>query len=174
MVGNAIARTVINRSICDRSAIRWDGRDLMRTRTKQLSGKQVNAIVDRRLCKYDRLNFLETFAMFMGKAQVVELGLKKLLISKYALNEGRIEKWTLGQVIGELKKRGCRPDFIGLLEELKKHRNYIAHEVLADDAIMRKMDSRAQRFAWKSLSRALYSVETTIVVHDFLARNGYL
>jgi hypothetical protein len=53
----------------------------MRTKTgtvtrKQLSGRQVHAIVARRLRKYEKLNFLESFAMFMGKAQLVELGLK--------------------------------------------------------------------------------------------------
>jgi hypothetical protein len=148
----------------------------VRTRPrKQLSGKQVNAIVFRRLHKYDKLNFSETFAMFMGKAQLVELGLKKVLMSKYGLEEEKIENWSLGQVIAELKKHGCRQDFVGLLEELKRHRNYIAHELLADDAIMRRMMGfRGQRFAWKSLSHGLCLVEQTIVVHDFLAGNGLL
>jgi hypothetical protein len=114
---------------------------------KQPNGRQVNAIVLRRLRKYDKLNFLESFAMFMGKAQVVELGLKNLLINKYGLEEERIEKWSLGGVIAELEKRGCRKDFVGLLEELKERRNYIAHELLADDAIMRRFaGSRARRF----------------------------
>jgi len=116
--------------------------------SKQLSDKQVNAIVVRCLRKYDKLNFLESFAMFVGKAQLVELGLKRLLMSKYGLEQENIEKWTLGRVIRELKDRGCRRDFVALLEELNRYRNYIAHDILADDAIMRKLtDSRAQRFA---------------------------
>ena len=78
-------------------------------------------------------------------------------------------------MIAELKRRGCRQDFVGLLEELKERRNYIAHELLADDAIMRKLiGSGAQRIAWKSLSRGLYHVEETIVVHGFLVTNGFL
>lgn len=142
---------------------------------RQLTAKQVHAIVARRLRKYDKLNLMEHFAMFMGKAQLIELGLKNHLMNKYGLDEGKIERWTLGQVIGELDKRGCRPDFVALLKELNKHRKYIAHELLADDAIMRKlMGSKGQRFAWKSLSRGVYVVETTVVVHDFLASNGFL
>jgi hypothetical protein len=144
-------------------------------RKKQLSGKQVNAIVFRRLRKYDKLNFSESFAMFMGKAQLVEFGLKKVLMSKYGLEEEKIENWSLGQVIAELKKRGCRQDFVALLEELKERRNYIAHTILIDDAMMRRLvGSRAQRISWKSLSRGLYQVEEAIVVHDFLVTNELL
>ena len=142
---------------------------------KKLTAKQVDAIVCKRLRKYDKMNFMESFAMFMGKAQLVELGLKNHLMNKYGLDEGKIERWTLGQVIGELDKRGCRPDFVALLKELNQHRKYIAHDLLAHDALMRKIvGSKAQRLAWKSLSRGAYVVETTVVVHDFLATNGFL
>ena len=139
---------------------------------KRLTGKQVLAKVTRRLQKNEKLNFLEHFAMFMGKAQIVELGMKKILVSKYGYKEEKIENWPLGAVIKELKKLGLRPDFIALVEKLKEHRNYIAHEVLADDAMMQKLaGAKARRFAWKSLERALFSVEEVIVVHDFLANN---
>ena len=57
-----------------------------------------------------------------------------------------------------------------LLKDLNEHRIYIAHELLADDALMKKLAGwKAQRFAWKSLERGLYAVETVILVHDFLA-----
>jgi hypothetical protein len=71
--------------------------------------------------------------MFMGNAQLIELRLKGLLVNKYGLKERRIEKWPLGQVIAELEKRKFRQDFLGLLVELKEHRNDIAHQLLADD-----------------------------------------
>jgi hypothetical protein len=149
--------------------------DTVAKKKKQISGRQVNAIVFRRLRKYNRLNFLESFAMFMGKTQLIELRLKGLLVNKYRLKEAKIENWPLGQVIAELKKRELRQDFVRLLEELKRHRNYIAHQVLADDAITRKVAGpRAQRFAWKSLNHGLHSIETVIVVHDFLTRNELL
>ena len=65
--------------------------------------------------------------------------------------------------------RGLRQDFIAFTKDLLEYRNYIAHEILADDALMRRLvGSSAQRFAWKRLSRGLYVVESVIVVHDFL------
>jgi hypothetical protein len=55
------------------------------------------------------------------------------------------------------------------MEELKEHRNYAAHEMLANDALLRRLAGRgAERIAWKSLHRGLYLVEQAIVVHDFL------
>jgi hypothetical protein len=143
--------------------------------SKRLSSKQVQFRVGNRLRKFDNLKFLECFAMFMGKAQLVELSLKKILTIKYSYDENRIERWTLGTTIKELGKCGLRKDFITLLKDLNEHRIYIAHELLADDALMKKLaGSKAERFAWKSLERGLYAVETVIVVHDFLATNKYL
>ena len=111
--------------------------------------------------------------MFMGKAQIVELGLKGLLVRQYGYDSEQIEKWNLGQTIRELRKRGLRQDFVGLIEELNEYRNHIAHDLLADEALMRRWigSSNAQRFAWKRLSRGLYWVEMAIVVHDFLFGN---
>jgi hypothetical protein len=51
---------------------------------KQLTAKQVDAIVARRMRKYEKLNFMEHFALFMGKAQLVERGLKNHLMNKTA------------------------------------------------------------------------------------------
>jgi hypothetical protein len=136
---------------------------------KSLSGKQVHAIVARRLRRIERLNFLESFAMFMGKAQLVELGLKNILAGKYGYDEERIESWSLGRVVKALRESGLRQDFVHLMEELKEHRNHIAHEMLANDALLRRLaGGGARRIAWKSLSRGLYLVEQAIVVHDFL------
>jgi len=126
---------------------------------KSLSGKQVHAIVARRLRKIDKFSFLESFAMFMGKAQLVELGRKHILTGKYGYDEERIDRWTLGRVVNELRERGLRQDFIHLMEELKEHRNHIAHEMLANDALLRRLaGGSAQRIAWKSLRRGLYLV----------------
>jgi hypothetical protein len=134
-----------------------------------LSGKQVHAIVARRLLRMDNLNFLESVAMFMGKAQLVELVLKNILIRKYGFDDEQIKRWTLGRLINELEDRGLRQGFIVLTEDLLEYRNYIAHEILADDALTRRLiGSRGQRFAWKRLNHGLYIVESIIVVHDFL------
>ena len=64
----------------------------------RLSGKQVHAIVARRLLRMDNLNFLESVAMFMGKAQLVELGLKNILIREYGYDDEQIKRWTLGRL----------------------------------------------------------------------------
>jgi hypothetical protein len=78
------------------------------SKNKRLSAKQLQFRVDNRLRKYDNLNFFESFAMFMGKAQLVELSLKSVLTSKYSYDENRIERWTLGATIKELEKCGLR------------------------------------------------------------------
>lgn len=145
-----------------------DAEMITRRGRKSLSGKQVHAIVMRRLRRIDGFSFLES-SMFMGKAQLVELGLKNILTDKYGYDEEKIERWTLGRVIRELRDCGLRQDFIHLMEELKERRNYIAHEMLVNDALLRRLAGRgAQRIAWKSLHRGLYVVEQAIVVHDFL------
>jgi hypothetical protein len=147
----------------------------MSTRPKKgLTGKQVAARVFKRMRKYNKLNFLESFAMFMGKVQLVELGLKNFLINKYGLEDEQIERWPLGRVIAELERHGCRKDFIELLKDLKERRNHIAHELLANDAIMRKLTGSSPTFVGRSVDKGLYCVETVIVVHDFLISNGFL
>jgi hypothetical protein len=145
----------------------------LRRAKKPLSGKQAHAIVVRRLRKIDKLSFLESFAIFMGKTQIVELGLKGLLVRQYGYDDEQIEKWNLGRTIRELRERGLRQDFVGLIEELNGYRNSIAHDLLVDEALMRKWigSNNAQRHAWKRLSRGLYWVEMAIVVHDFLFGN---
>jgi hypothetical protein len=58
--------------------------------------------------------------MFMGKAQLVELGLKNILTSKYGYDDERIERWSLGRVVKELRKSGLRQDFVHLIEEFRR------------------------------------------------------
>jgi hypothetical protein len=118
-----------------------------RSREKRLSGKQVHAWIIRRFKRYDHLSFLEQFAMFIGKAQLVEAALKQLLVTRFSCSEEKMEHWSLGRTIGELKEHGVRPDFIKLLEELNEYRNYAAHDMLAYDTVLNKLGSRAQRGA---------------------------
>ncbi len=113
--------------------------------------------------------------MFMGKAQLVEIALKNLLMTKCDYSEQKIERWTLGRLVKELKTLGLRSDFIALLEELTHYRNHIAHDLLLDYALMQRLTgSKACRLSLKPLKRGLYMVEQTIVVHDFLASNKFL
>jgi hypothetical protein len=75
----------------------------------------------------------------MGKAQLVELALKNILARKCGYEDKKIENWSLGQVIKELKALGLRPDFVALIEDLKERRDYIAHEIFVNDAVMRSL-----------------------------------
>ena len=144
------------------------------TASRRLTPGQVCSRVGRRLKRLDGFNFLERFAMFMGKAQLVEMSAKKLLVERYGYDEDRIERWTLGRAIKELEEAGLRKDFVVLLRDLNEHRVHVAHDLLGGDALMRKLaGSGAHRFASKSLDRALFAVEAVIVVHDFLASNDW-
>ena len=106
---------------------------------RRLTGGQVQSKVVRRLGSYKKLNHLECFAMFMGKAQLVEIALKNLLMTKCDYSEQKIERWTLGRLVKELKTLGLRSDFIALLEELTHYRNHIAHDLLLDYALMQRL-----------------------------------
>lgn len=131
--------------------------------------------VFKRLIRLEKLSFLEQYAMFMGKTQLVESALKQRLVEKYGFDEARVEKWTLGRAINELESNGLRPDFIALLRELLEYRNDLAHEFLAVHAFMQSLaGSKAGRLSAKQLRMALYKVEEVIVVHDFLNENGGL
>ena len=80
-----------------------------------LSGDQIATRVYAKLEEYKDLSVLEQYSMFMGKAQILEFGLKGLLTRKYGVPYDDMEKWTLGKTKNELKERGLRPDFIKLL-----------------------------------------------------------
>jgi hypothetical protein len=143
--------------------------------TKQpvLSPRQVSTRVFRRLKKYEKLSSLEEFAVFMGKAQVLELALKSLLIRLFNYDPERIQRWTLGRTTRELKDRGLRGDFIALLEDLVDHRNHIAHEYLANEALLRRILHRdIGRLARKHLERGIYKVEEAIVIYDWLEQHS--
>lgn len=104
-----------------------------------LSRKEISKGISEGLAKYKNLNFLERYAMFMGVAQILELGFKNLLVDKFLYDLNKIEKWTLGTTSRELEQNNLRPDFIFLLKSVVDYRNYIAHELLADKFFMQWM-----------------------------------
>jgi hypothetical protein len=131
--------------------------------------------VTKRLLALEKLSFLELYSVFIGKAQIVEMALKRRLVDQYDYSESKISRWTLGTTITELEKNGLRPDFVALLRELLEFRNYLAHEFLADHALMNSVAGlRAGTLSMKPLRHALFKVEEVIVVHDFLAENNFL
>jgi hypothetical protein len=74
--------------------------------------------------------------MFMGTAQLLEAALQQLLVRRYKYDLERIERWTLGRTVRQLEARGLRSDVIRLLESVVEYRNYIAHELLLNDAML--------------------------------------
>ncbi|MDH3692106.1 MAG: hypothetical protein OEU36_21935, partial [Gammaproteobacteria bacterium] len=83
---------------------------------QSLSEDEIAAAVQEKLQEYERLSPLEQYAMFMGKAQILELGLKGLLARRYNVPPEEMENWTLGRVKNELEQRELRPDFISYLQ----------------------------------------------------------
>ncbi|WP_447600552.1 hypothetical protein [Nitrospira sp. Nam80] len=124
-----------------------------------LTHKQIQAEVLKRLEKYKKLNFFEQFAMFMGLAQVFEISLKQLLHRRYGVEFEKLERATLGQVTGQLRDRGLRPDFIALLESVVGYRNHIAHSLLANQIMLQSLGAGDARFERRELEKGIFELE---------------
>ena len=121
------------------------------------------------LKSYGTRNSFECFALIMGKAQILEFGLKNLLHRRCGIKNVEMDKWTLGRVASELAKRGFRTDYVELLKGFVKQRNYIAHEMLASNAIFRSMaPTLSDRFEFRQLQQPAYDLEQLLIVHDWL------
>lgn len=147
--------------------------DLMTSKkTTRRRGDEIQREVFKRLKKYNKLNFLEQFAMFIGSAQLLELGLKHLLARRYKQDLEQMERWTLGRTANELKKFGVRQDFVSLLKSVVEYRNYIAHELLVNDAMLKALVGRSGRLERRHLEKGIYELEQIIVFHDLLEEHN--
>jgi len=135
---------------------------------KRLTSNMLQKKFWKSMRRYDKLNFLESYAMFMGRVQVVEFALKKILRRKYRYGYRKLEKMTLGGAIAELGQKGLRPDFVCLLKELNKHRINMAHEFLADHFHLVSLRKDFGHLSMKPLRHAIWKVEETIQVFDHL------
>jgi hypothetical protein len=133
-----------------------------------LNAEQIQEGVRRRLRKYEDKSMLERFALFMGVAQLLELSLKALLLRKYSVALEDSERWTLGRTMRELKDRGIRSDFLVFLDGVVGYRNYVAHELLADEALRHSIlgTDHAVREP-KELSKGIYELEQLALLHDW-------
>lgn len=144
------------------------------TEEPSLSGEQIKAMVQAKLEEYKELSVLEQYAMFMGKAQILEFGLKGLLSRKYGVPSADMERWTLGRTKNELRDRGLRSDFIKFLESVVDYRNNMAHEFLVNNAITRSLANFSERKLYGGLFRALYELEQIIILYDWCEEhNGW-
>ena len=123
----------------------------------------------------DNLNTQEQYAVFLGKVQIIELGLQKVLVSHYSYNENKIETFTLGQLIGSLEKSNAQKVFIELLKELNDRRKYIVHHLFKDQAIMlnlmgkeKRIKDFLQRKEEKMLFHGFVAVENIIYLYDMI------
>lgn len=92
------------------------------TKIAALTAENIKEAVHAKLEGYKNLSVLEQYAMFMGKAQILEFGLKGLLSRMYGVPSENMEKWTLGKTKNELRVQGLRPDFIIYLESIVNYR----------------------------------------------------
>lgn len=143
-----------------------------RRKPTALTVKDIQQAVSKRLVHYDKLNLLEQFAMFMGKAQLLELAMKQLLARRYDYEFDDIERWTLGRTARELKQYGLRKDFVALLESVVKHRNFIAHELLASKALVTALTGTTARFVTRPLEHGIYELEQIMFLHDWCEKRN--
>ncbi len=140
----------------------------MLSNSKRLEAAELEHQIMNALTQYSNRSSFECFALLMGKAQILEFGLKNLLVRSCSLEQGEMEKWTLGHVSSELEKRNFRGDYVGLLKEFVKHRNYIAHEMLANNAIFRSMAGEiSERFEFNQLQQPIINLERLLILHDW-------
>lgn len=135
----------------------------------QLEPAELQRQILANLGQYQGHSSFECFALLMGKAQILEFGLKNLLAREFSIAYEKMEKWTLGAVAKELETRGVRSDYVALLKEFVKHRNHIAHEMLANNAIFRSMAGNiSERFEFRQLQQPAFDLEQLLIVHDWL------
>jgi hypothetical protein len=137
-----------------------------------LGPSEIERRVFRRLKPYAKLSFFEQFAMFMGKAQVLEFGLKGLLARRFGCDLEQMERWTLGRTTKELKEQGLRKDFVALLESLVELRNLIAHDLLLSDALVKLHTGKTTRSARRPLEHGIYELEQILLLHDWIEEHG--
>jgi hypothetical protein len=142
--------------------------DMHQPQGPSLNAEEIQAVVTQRLAKYEKLNFLEHFAMFMGVAQILEISLKGLLARKYGVDHGSMERWNLGRTARVLKERGLRADFCALLDCVVKYRNHIAHELMVSESMLRSLlGSDSARFEADQLEKGTYELEQLMFLYEW-------
>lgn len=141
-----------------------------------LNQDQIQFGTNKGLKKYEKLSFLEEYAMFMGISQLLELGLKNLLVEKHGYDLEKLQRKTLGQTKKELEKVKLRTDFLQLLESVIEYRNYIAHEILANrglyfsvvgDQVPEGHHDKEHRL----LQKAIYELEQLVFLFQWTNEN---
>ncbi|ELR8757067.1 hypothetical protein PXV26_004419 [Escherichia coli] len=137
-----------------------------------LGGQEFHDKIFAGLKIYNGKPFIERFGLFMGKAQLLEFGLKKILVSLpgYNLPEKNLERLSLGQTRVELEKLGLRTDYNDFLKSFTRQRNTMAHEFLANFSLMQQLMDGAELIHpfERELTHACFAVEQLIILFDFI------
>lgn len=137
-----------------------------------LTKQDIMGLVEKGLEIYNNKDFLEAYGIFMGKAQLLEFGLKKVLTSLpgVVLSENKLERLTLGMTRVELEKNNLCTDYNDLLKIFVKKRNTMAHDFLAGFALTQHtlQQTGLQHMFMGDLFRASYELEQLIVFFDFI------
>ena len=131
-----------------------------------------------RLKPLDGLNLLERYAILMVQIQWVELILKRLLTDERGYDFDELENYTAfgNRFLGLLKKEGMHDKLLTFLDELKNHRNYFAHEFMANQMIVNsilKDEALGYTKPYRELRNALFAFEQFILMHEELPRHAF-
>lgn len=142
-------------------------------KSSEIQPNDLHKAILKNLEQYKSRNVLECFALLFGKAQILEFGMKNLLKRESAIPHDKIDRWALGTIATELAKAGIREDYIAYLRAFTKERNYIAHEMLANNAIMKSIASNMSSHSeFKQLFHPSYNLERLLIIHDWLEENN--
>ncbi len=142
---------------------------------KALSKVVIQQKVLQKVEEYQNKSILEQYALFMGKAQLLEFCLKNLLFRLFEVPVENTKTWTLGRTKNELNNKGLRPDFIEFLSSVVDYRNHMAHEFLANDAITQSFADFSDHKRFGELYKAIYELEQLILLYDWCEENqGWL
>lgn len=128
----------------------------------------------RNLKKYNNLDTLEQYALYMGMAQILEAKIKVILASQFNQSAKTIEQLPLGKTIPLLKKQGVRDDLIILLDEIRSDRNTMAHEFLANLLISTDLGFDPESKIVRELSKYICNLEKVILFWDWCIKNNAL
>lgn len=149
----------------------------MTDKRQELTAEDIQRETAARTEKYKTLNFFENYAMYMGIAQLLEICLKRLLIERHGFTIEETEKWTLGKTCSELKRKEVREDFTSLLDSVVKSRNYIAHELLANEFTIHEIlkdnipeDHYSRNF--RALHKAIIELEQLNFLFEWTEENN--
>jgi hypothetical protein len=139
---------------------------------KEISPKKLQARTFENLNIYDEKSFFEMYTLYLGKSQLFDQALKKLLVDLYGIKFDMLERKTLGQTIRLLEKNRLRSDYLILLKNVLDDRNHATHEMLANKVISGSSEIEfSERFQRKELLSAAFNLEQSIILFDYFQKH---